>query len=139
MMAPLAKVFGGIGAVLVTFMLIGLVLPGTWAAEASIQIEAAPAEVFPFLNDLSRWDTWTNWGEIDSELSDPSPRCRRIPSVGRPEFRVRLGDHHRQRITDVRALRGGGRRWRFGYRRTQDPGSWGSEQGDMAGRGRLRA
>ena len=72
MMAPLAQVFGGIGAVLVTLMLIGLVLPGTWAAEASIQIEAEPAEVFPFLNDLSRWDTWTNWGEIDSELSDPS-------------------------------------------------------------------
>ena len=72
MMAPLAKVFGGIAAVLVTLMLIGLVLPGTWTAEASIQIEAAPAEVFPFLNDLSRWDTWTNWGEIDSQLSDPS-------------------------------------------------------------------
>ncbi len=24
------------------------------------------------MNDLSRWDTWTNWGEIDSELSNPS-------------------------------------------------------------------
>ncbi len=45
MMAPLAKVFGGIAAVLVTLMLIGLVLPGTWTAEASIQIDAAPAEV----------------------------------------------------------------------------------------------
>ncbi len=72
MMTPLAKVFGGIGAVLVTVMLIGLVLPGTWTAEASIQIEASPAEVFPFLNDLSRWDRWTTWGDIDSELSDPS-------------------------------------------------------------------
>ncbi len=72
MMAPLAKVFGGIGTVLVTFMLVGFVLPGTWSAEASIQIEAAPTEVFPFLNDLSRWDTWTNWGDIESELSDPS-------------------------------------------------------------------
>ena len=54
-MAPLAKVFGGIATVLVTLMLIGFVLPGTWSAEASIQIEAAPTEVFPFLNDLSRW------------------------------------------------------------------------------------
>ncbi len=74
MMVPLAKVFGGIAAVLVTLMLIGVVLHGTWTAEASIQIEAAPAEVFPFLNDLSRRDTWTNWGDIESELSDP-PRC----------------------------------------------------------------
>ncbi len=72
MMAPLAKVFGAIGAILVTVMLIGLVLPGTWSAEASIQIEASPAEVFPYLNDLGRWDRWTNWGEIDSELSSPS-------------------------------------------------------------------
>ena len=72
MMAPLAKVFGAIGAVLVTLMLIGFVLPGTWSAEASIQIEAAPTEVFPFLNDLSRWDTWTNWGDLASQLSDPS-------------------------------------------------------------------
>ena len=71
MMAPLAKVFGGIATVLVTLMLIGFVLPGTWSAEASIQIEAAPTEVFPLLNDLSRWDTWTNWGDIESELSDP--------------------------------------------------------------------
>ena len=72
MMAPLAKVFGGIATVLVVFMLIGFLLPGTWSAEASIQIEADPMEVFPFLNDLSRWDTWTNWGDIESELSDPS-------------------------------------------------------------------
>ena len=72
MMAPLAKVFGGIGAVLVTLMLIGFVLPGTWSAEASIRIEASPQQVFPYLNDLSQWDTWTNWGDIDSELSDPS-------------------------------------------------------------------
>ncbi len=72
MMATLAKVFGGIAAILLTLMLIGLVLPGTWSAEASIQIEAAPTDLFPFLNDLSRWDTWTNWGEVESELSDPS-------------------------------------------------------------------
>jgi hypothetical protein len=72
MMAPLAKVFGGIGAVLVTLLFIGVVLPGRWVAEASIEIEAEPTEVFPFLNDLSRWDQWTNWGDIDSELSDPS-------------------------------------------------------------------
>jgi len=72
MMAPLAKVFGGIGAILVTLMLIGLVLPGTWVAEASIEVDASPAEVFPYLNDLGQWDRWTNWGEIDSELSDPS-------------------------------------------------------------------
>ncbi len=72
MMAPLSKIFGGIATVLVALVLIGLVLPGTWSAEASIEIEAAPTEVFPYLNDLSRWDRWTNWGDIESELSNPS-------------------------------------------------------------------
>lgn len=86
MMAPLAKIFGGIGAVLVTLMLIGLVLPGTWTAEASLRIEAAPAEVFPFLNDLSRWDGWTNWGDIDSELSDPSGGVGASRSWDDPDF-----------------------------------------------------
>ena len=72
MMAPLAKIFGGIATVLVAFMLIGLLLPGTWSAESSIQIEAAPADVFPLLNDLGQWDAWTNWGDIESAVSDPS-------------------------------------------------------------------
>ncbi len=86
MMAPLAKIFGGIGAVLVTLMLIGLVLPGTWSAEASIEIEAAPTEVFPYLNDLSRWDRWTNWGDIESELSDPPRSVGASRSWDDPNF-----------------------------------------------------
>ena len=86
MMAPLAKIFGGIATVLITLMVIGLILPGTWSAEASIQIEAAPAEVFPFLNDLSRWDDWTNWGDIDSELSDPSSGVGASRTWDDPDF-----------------------------------------------------
>jgi len=72
MMAPLAKIFGGIGTVLVTLLLIGFVLPSTWSAEASIQIEVDPTEIFPFLDDLDRWDEWTNWGDIESTVSFPS-------------------------------------------------------------------
>ncbi len=86
MMAPLAKVFGGIATVLVTLMLIGFLLPGAWSAEASIRIEAAPTEVFPFLNDLSRWDGWTNWGDIESELSDPPRNVGASRSWDDPNF-----------------------------------------------------
>ena len=86
MMAPFAKIFGGIAAVLVTLMLIGLALPGAWSAEASIEIEAAPTEVFPYLNDLSRWDTWTNWGDIESELSDPPRSIGASRSWDDPNF-----------------------------------------------------
>lgn len=86
MMAPLAKVFGGIATVLATLMLIGFVLPGTWSAEASIQIDAEAAEVFPFLNDLRRWDRWTNWGDLDSELSSPSGGVGASRSWDDPNF-----------------------------------------------------
>ena len=86
MMAPLSKVFGVIGTALVTLMLIGLALPGTWSAEATIQVEASQTEVFPFLHDLSRWDTWTNWGDLDSELSDPSAGAGASRSWDDPNF-----------------------------------------------------
>ncbi len=72
MMSRLAKVFGFIGAVLVTFMVVGLLLPGRWSAEATVEIGADPDVVFAFMDDLGRWDEWTPWSEVESELSDPS-------------------------------------------------------------------
>ena len=138
-MAPLAKVFGGIATVLVTLMLIGFVLPGTWSAEASIQIEAAPTEVFPLLNDLSRWDTWTNWGDIESELSDPPRSAGASRSWDDPNFGAGSVTITSSVAPTLGALRGGGRRWRFGWRGTQDRGSRGREPGDLAGSGRPRA
>ena len=93
MMAPLAKIFGGIATVLVTLVLIGLVLPGTWSAEASIEIEADPTEVFPYLNDLMeiffRWRRCLFIVGKDSAgwlpcLGQPAPGC--FIRVGQPKF-----------------------------------------------------
>ncbi len=72
MMRRLTKVFGVIGGLLVAFMVLGFLLPGTWSAEASIEIQAEPESVFPLLADLRRWDEWTQWAEVESTLSDPS-------------------------------------------------------------------
>lgn len=67
----LARGFGLIAAGLSAFLLIGLWLPGSWLAESSIEIAADPAVVFVFLEDLSRWEEWTPWGDIESDVTDP--------------------------------------------------------------------
>jgi len=72
MMGRLTKVFGIIGGLLLAFMAVGFLLPGTWSAEVSIEVVAAPESVYPLLSDLERWDEWTQWGEVESTLSDPS-------------------------------------------------------------------
>ena len=71
-MGRLARVFGLIGAALTAFLVIGLWLPGRWLAESSIEIPADSEAIFVFLDDLSRWEAWTPWGQIESEVSDPS-------------------------------------------------------------------
>jgi uncharacterized membrane protein len=71
-MPRLAKVFGIVGGLLVAFMAVGFLLPGTWSAEVSIEVQASPETVYPLLADLGRWDEWTQWADVKSTLSDPS-------------------------------------------------------------------
>jgi hypothetical protein len=71
MMKSLAKAFTIIGGLLALFMTVGFLLPGTWSAEATLEVPAEPEAVFPFLDDLGRWDEWTQWAEIASTISDP--------------------------------------------------------------------
>jgi hypothetical protein len=67
-----AKIFGLIASVLLAFTLIGVWLPGTWSAKASIKIPAPPRAIFPLIVDLDRWNEWTQWGDVQSTTSDPS-------------------------------------------------------------------
>ena len=71
-MRRLTKVFGVIGGLLLAFMAVGFWLPGTWSAEASMEIPFSPEGVYPLLVDLGRWDEWTQWSDVESTLSDPS-------------------------------------------------------------------
>ncbi len=54
------------------FVLVGILLPGTVEVTRSVEIEAAPEDVFPLLDDLGRWAEWTPWGEVESRLDGPS-------------------------------------------------------------------
>ncbi len=74
-----------------SFMLIGLLLPGGWAAQADIQIDAPPEEVFPFVNSARLWGEWTPTPESGVELfgSDAgqgSGRRWSDPGYGTGEF-----------------------------------------------------
>lgn len=66
MMRILFRIFGGLAAVLILFLTVGVLLPGTWSAKGAADLQAPPREVFPYLNDLARWDAWTPWGDVES-------------------------------------------------------------------------
>jgi hypothetical protein len=72
MIRKLAVVFGVVSLVLIGVLVTGLLLPGTWSAERSIEIEAPPEAVSALLEDLAAWSRWAPWGEVQSKLSSPS-------------------------------------------------------------------
>ena len=61
------KFFSFLTVVFVSLLLIGLVLPGTWEVERSLDMPAAPEDVFAYVNDVSLWETWTHWPDADAE------------------------------------------------------------------------
>ena len=54
-----------------TFVLVGILLPGTVEVTRTVEIEAPDRAVFPFLDDLEAWAEWTPWGEVESRLEGP--------------------------------------------------------------------
>jgi len=45
----------------VVLVVMGLILPNHYRVERSILIDAPPAAVHPWIDDLRRWPTWANW------------------------------------------------------------------------------
>ena len=86
MMRRLAKVFGIVGGLLVVFMATGFLLPGTWSAEVSVEIDADPEAIYPLLADLGRWSEWTQWAELESTLSDPSSGAGAVRNWDDPQY-----------------------------------------------------
>lgn len=88
----IARVFGAIAALLILFLLVGVILPGNWSAEESVVIEAAPSEVFPWVSSVSRWETWTNpWPEGESTGPDEGEGATRTwsdPAFGDGSFTI---------------------------------------------------
>jgi hypothetical protein len=63
--AAIAALFGG-------FMLLGLLLPGGWRAERTVDIAAPPEVLFAYVNGASRWAEWTPTLESGSVAFGPA-------------------------------------------------------------------
>ncbi len=66
------KFFGFLAAVFASLILVGLVLPGTWEVERSLEVSADPERVFAYVNDVSLWEAWTDWPETAAERFGPA-------------------------------------------------------------------
>ncbi len=66
-----AKIFGALSGVLILYLLLGLLLPGRWEAEADMVLHAPPSALFPYLNRMDRWVLWNPGPESGSEFVGP--------------------------------------------------------------------
>lgn len=89
--------FGIIGALLLGFLGIGMLLPSTWEVERSTWIRATPDRVFPELNSARAWERWTPSPESASEYFGPgegegSGRRWDDPGYGEGSFVITASD-----------------------------------------------
>ena len=80
------KFFGFLAVVFMSLLLFGLILPGTWEVERSIEMPAVPERVFAYVNDVALWDAWTSWPEAAAERFGPSTGVGAGRSWDDPEF-----------------------------------------------------
>ena len=78
-------VLGAAALFLTTLLLIGVLLPTDWEAEASTWIAAPPGAVFTYLDSPEGWQAWTPWP--DSIKSPPTPSAIPKSKLGSPSMR----------------------------------------------------
>jgi uncharacterized protein YndB with AHSA1/START domain len=54
--------------VIVVFCLVVALRPADFRISRSITIAAPPAAVFPYVNDLHRWEAWSPWAKLDPNM-----------------------------------------------------------------------
>lgn len=86
------KMAAGFAGVLGALLLVGLLLPATWSAEADLVMNAPRERIFPLLNEPRRWDAWSPW-DVPFEYEGPSagPGATRTwdaPALGSGRFTI---------------------------------------------------
>ncbi|MBT8398355.1 MAG: hypothetical protein HKO65_07355 [Gemmatimonadetes bacterium] len=66
-----AKIFGVLAGVLILYLAIGVLLPGTWEAEADALFPAPSSVVFQFLDRPEQWVRWNAMPESGSRFVGP--------------------------------------------------------------------
>jgi len=62
-MPLIKKLLITMGIVALGVFLIGRFLPSKWSVKRSIVIQGAPEKVFPYINDLRKWEQWYPWNK----------------------------------------------------------------------------
>lgn len=60
---PGVTILGSLALIMILFLFIGLLLPGTWEATASVRIPASPEVTYLHLDSPADWNQWTTWPE----------------------------------------------------------------------------
>ena len=68
-MQRLKRILLATGIFLLVMLVVGFVLPTYWYAERSVLIQASPAVVFPYVNNLKKWREWAVQNERQPELA----------------------------------------------------------------------
>lgn len=66
------RILAGGAAVLVLFLVVGLLLPATWSAERSTVIAASPHTIFLLLDSPEGWRRWTPWPDSGLVAEGPT-------------------------------------------------------------------
>lgn len=107
-----AKVLVSALAVLLLFFVgAGLAMDGTWTVERSVDLEAPPEAVFPFVNELEGWNAWTPWDAVEDTLSGPpagpgATRRWNDPQWGQGEWVIVASEPDRRVTYEVRVEEG---------------------------------
>jgi uncharacterized protein YndB with AHSA1/START domain len=89
-----AWVLGGLAGLLVLFLVVGFLLPGTWSTKRSTEIDAPPQAVFPWLDSPRAWTRWTpDWPASGLVVAGPAHGVGATmswndPNVGDGRFEV---------------------------------------------------
>ena len=64
-MRRLARLAGGLVAVALLAVIVGLFMPASWRLERSIVIEVPPERLYPLVATPRRWHEWAMWNRRD--------------------------------------------------------------------------
>jgi len=105
-------ILGGLVALIVVFVVVGMLLPRNVTVARSIEINAAPEQVFPHVNSLKAASVWSPWLGQDPEavLTYTGPEAgvgaqlswaSEHPNVGSGTQIIRVSDTNRRVETDL--------------------------------------
>lgn len=64
----LLTVGGVVGVLVVGVLGYASLQPDTYHVERNVTVAAAPADVYPYLNDYTKWAVWNPWGKLDPAM-----------------------------------------------------------------------